>query len=240
MTDEKFVFNQDVRERSKMKTGAMHKKNGCKSKKCTLPSDYLSTKEKKKLNGPVSSISMNKPYYDWRSFTSLNPEVQAEYLNGLITNYGARAKDLAEMFGIGYSTFWKKMHDQNLSVKLDTKHIKRTKKMDDRWLDFITNPEFANLPKKKEKPMPKKSDEEILKERFGIEFKEEKVKEETKVANKQAFEGVTKLNIAMTASKEAILNVIASSLGDDSEYIASLDFRKIETLPKGLEAQYTT
>ena len=50
MTDAEYVFQQDVKERKKMKTGAMHRKCGSKSKKCTLPSDYLTPSQKKKLN----------------------------------------------------------------------------------------------------------------------------------------------------------------------------------------------
>ena len=39
MTDGAFCFQEDVRDRSIIKRGAVHKKNGSKSKKCTLPSD---------------------------------------------------------------------------------------------------------------------------------------------------------------------------------------------------------
>ena len=176
MTDERFVFQQDVKERSKMKTGAMHKKNGSKSKQCKFPSDYLSKKEKEKLSGPVISIKMDQPYYGWDEFIKLPQGLQIEYLNGLINNYGARQKDILEMFGINHTSAHKvfSAYDPPLIFKRG----RAAQVMDEKWLDFITKPGFVQTTKetKKEevkeevKEMPKKTDEQIIEEVFGIKF----------------------------------------------------------------------
>ena len=156
MTDERYVFNETVNERSKMKRGAAHKKNGSKTKRCTMPSDHLTAKEKKKLNGECRMIKMNRPYKDWKQFKKLSESVKYSYITGLIENYGARSCDICEMFGISYWT----LHDEFKSWSVPMKPFKKIKNMDMRWMDFITKPEEA------------KSDAEILKERFDISIEE--------------------------------------------------------------------
>lgn len=169
MTDERYVFNQDVAERSKMKTGAFHKKNGSKSKKCTLPSDHLTACQKKKLNGECKSINLGKPITNFHEFRSYPYSMQQEYLQNLITNYGARKIDICEMLGTQFGNFARyiKMH----GITLNFGKVARGKysKMDDRFLEFITRPENTE----EAESVPKKTDEEILKERFGIEPKKE-------------------------------------------------------------------
>lgn len=161
MTDERFVFNQDVLERSKMKTGARHKKNGCKSKKCTLPSDHLTPSQKKKLNGEVMTIKMNEPYRNWKQFKKLNMSLQAEYIRNLITNYGARSMDIASMFGIAPTTF------ATYCMHFDPpfNFNRGLRNQNPKWVQFISG-KIAEP-----KPEVKKSDEEILEEIFGIKQK---------------------------------------------------------------------
>jgi len=184
MTDERYVFNQDVAERSKMKTGAFHKKNGSKSKRCTLPSDHLTPAQKKKLSGPCFSINMNEPLHDWKKFRSLPKTMQVNYINGLVNNYGARQRDIADMFGVKPGTFSQyccaKFKSETLFKKGGT-----GKTMDERFLDFLTKPEKkedaevvqrteAQTVKEREfEPTQSKTDDEILKERFEIETRKE-------------------------------------------------------------------
>ena len=137
MTDESYVFNQTMHERAKSKTGAMHRKNGSRSKKCTLPSDHLTKKEREKMNGPVQSIKMNRPYNDWRQFRSLPESMQVEYLNNLITKYGARGCDIAQMFDISSSCLY-----ATCKGYVDKVYFPRGKhdKMTERFEDFLTSP----------------------------------------------------------------------------------------------------
>lgn len=170
MTDERYIFNETVNERSKMKRGAAHRKNGSKSKKCTMPSDHLTAKEKKKLNGECRMIKMNRPYKDWNQFKKLSESVKYSYISGLVEDYGARACDICEMFGISYQT----LYDEFKRWSIPTKPFKKKRNMDERWLDFITKPEVVEGIEK-----PKKTDAEILKERFDISIEEPAVKETT-------------------------------------------------------------
>lgn len=137
MTDERFVFTQDVRERSKMKTGAFHKKNGSKSKKCTLPSDYLTAKQKKKLNGECETLKLNEPFRDWKQFKKYAVSMKMAYLDNLVHNYGAKQKDVADMFGVTVNTVY--IHCKEIGFSFP-KGGYRTGEMDDRFLDFLTKP----------------------------------------------------------------------------------------------------
>lgn len=86
MKDEEFIFRQEVREKKRIGAGAFHKKNGSKSKKCTLPSDRLTRKEKEKLNGECKSWNL-KTFYSWDEFKSMPSDIQLEYVNSLINRY---------------------------------------------------------------------------------------------------------------------------------------------------------
>lgn len=86
MKDEEFIFRQEVREKKRIGAGAFHKKNGSKSKKCTLPSDRLTRKEKEKLNGECKSWNL-KAFYSWDEFKCMPSDIQLEYVNSLINRY---------------------------------------------------------------------------------------------------------------------------------------------------------
>ena len=160
MTDERFVFQQDVKERSKMKTGAFHKKNGCKSKKCTLPSDRLTASQKKKLNGECMSIKMNEPYHNWKDFKRLSIDMQRNYISNLVVEHHARSKDIAEMFNVSPTTFSQYCIKFNPRIKFNGGRV-----MDEKWLDFITKP----APKKAEKDIVSDSSETADELTIGID-----------------------------------------------------------------------
>ena len=99
MKDEEYVFYQDIKEKKSTARGAFHKKGGSKSKKCTLPHEYLSKKEIEKMNGPITTWSMNK-FYKYAEFKSMPADIQEAYLTTLIKKYrvgiGAIAKYVME------------------------------------------------------------------------------------------------------------------------------------------------
>ena len=136
MTDGEYTFKQTVKERSNLKRNAIYKKNGCKSKKCTLPSDRLSKKERDKMNGPVQSIMMSRPCNNWKQFRSLPETLQHEYIEGLIKNYEARACDIAQMFGVSYATIYAAFHK---NIKFPAGGA--AAKMSEKFMDFLTTPE---------------------------------------------------------------------------------------------------
>lgn len=241
MTDERFVFHQDVRERSKMKTGAYHKKNGAKSKKCTLPSDHLTASQKKKLNGECMIIKMNEPYHNWKAFKKLDTETQRTYISGLVVDHAARSKDIAEMFNISASTFSAYCTKFNPNIKFNGGRV-----MDENWLDFITKPT-------PQKAAPKRTDEEIIKDVFGIDFTAESetksepepeiveepapvendiLVEEPVVESKPAkkvsgYNSMINMNLNLKGTKEEIMDMLNAMFGDGCSYIVYLKVSNI-------------
>ena len=226
MTNERFIFEQDVRERSKMKTGAFHKKNGSKSKKCTMPSDHLTPTQRKKLSGECMSIKMNEPYYDWKSFKDLSTETQRNYILGLVVDHQARSKDVAEMLGVSANTFSAYCAKFNPRIKFIS-----GRNMDEKWLDFITKPDLiepakptpddiinllagADIIKKEEAPV----ENDISKPVEVAEKPEQKVE----VKKTTGYNSMVKMSLDLKGTKEEIMQMIDAILGADCSYIMSL------------------
>lgn len=96
-------FYDDLKERKAMKSGAFHKVNGAKSKKCTLPSDNLTPAQKRKLNGPVVQWNIKAPM-SWADLKSMPIALQKEHLSFVQTEFRAPYSTLAEdYFGIDRS-----------------------------------------------------------------------------------------------------------------------------------------
>lgn len=79
--------------------GARHKRNGSKSKKCTMPSDFMTKAQLQALNGPVTTILLNQPM-DWETFKGLSDTLQKTYLTNLKNTYNPNTAMLARMFGV--------------------------------------------------------------------------------------------------------------------------------------------
>lgn len=104
MTDERFVYNADLRDRKRTASGARAKKGGSKSRRCSLPSDTLTKAQKRALNSSVESIKLNQPM-SWARLRELTPSLQYLYLDHLVNDHKARRVDLVSMLGIAACTF---------------------------------------------------------------------------------------------------------------------------------------
>ena len=90
-------FDYDAMQKKRIARGASHMKCGSKSKKCTLPSDYLTDAQKRRLNGPVSTYKLDEPM-SWESFKAMPEDLQKKYILGLQENYGANDEMIGKMF----------------------------------------------------------------------------------------------------------------------------------------------
>ena len=91
-------FDYDAMQKKRIARGASHMKRGSKSKKCTLPSDYLTAAQKRRLNGPVSTYKLDEPM-NWESFKAMPEDLQKKYILGLQEMYQANDKMIAKLFG---------------------------------------------------------------------------------------------------------------------------------------------
>ena len=90
-------FDYDAMQKKRIARGASHMKRGSKSKKCTLPSDYLTAAQKRRLNGPVSTYKLDEPM-SLESFKAMPEDLQKQYILGLQENYGANDEMIGKMF----------------------------------------------------------------------------------------------------------------------------------------------
>jgi hypothetical protein len=104
LSDEEYTFRQDVKEKKSIGRGAFAKKNGSKSKKCTLPYEYLTKKEREKLNGEVISFNP-KAFYTYDEFKALPEEYQVKYVNSLLNRYNCSLVAISTyVFGMDRNT----------------------------------------------------------------------------------------------------------------------------------------
>lgn len=138
MTDERYTFVEDVREKKRTARGYYNKvRQGGRMK---LPYDYLTAKEKKNLNGEVTTYSMNERI-PWKQFKFMPVDIQREYIDKLIAN-GGGAMDICEYLNCGKGTFlaWRKANGVHFSAG------KRKDEDKKRWAAFI-QPEKQPEPK---------------------------------------------------------------------------------------------
>ena len=117
MKDETYTFIQTVRDRKATAHSARHKKNGSRSRKCTLPSDYLTPAEKKRRNSAVRTYTMNFPHTK-KELNKWPEDMQREYIKGIIDCYHPSNKDLGRMLGTGETTACTYVHKLGLSNKM--------------------------------------------------------------------------------------------------------------------------
>lgn len=99
MTDEKFLFVSDLREKKKTATGAYHKRTHCgKGGAVKFPSDYLTKKELKNMSGEVQAYRLNDPM-KWDEFKDMPVDLQVSYVKLLRERFDVPDGFIGEMMG---------------------------------------------------------------------------------------------------------------------------------------------
>ena len=111
MTD----FEYDNWQKKILAKNATKRKCGAKSKKCTLPSDYLTNKQICERNGKIVSFNLNAPM-TWSQYIALPDDIKKEYILTLRKKYNANQTVIAEMFGRAKSTTSNEMKRLNLRL----------------------------------------------------------------------------------------------------------------------------
>ena len=96
-------FDFDIMEKKRIAQGARARKCGSKSRKCTLPNDYLTAAQKKGLNGKVIAYNLSGPM-TYSKFRVMPDDLQKEYLLKLRNEMGASLTAIGEMMQCSYET----------------------------------------------------------------------------------------------------------------------------------------
>ena len=146
-------FDYDVMQKKRIARNAKYQKNGSKSKKCTLPSDYLTAKERKALNGEVKTYCLSKPM-KWDEFKAMPLNIQEEYILKLYEKYHVNMTDLGYLFARHARTIRAHFAENNLCEGLfkkggDTRSSERLehRKKFKKWCEGV-----VEVSQKEEKP----------------------------------------------------------------------------------------
>lgn len=100
MTDEKYTFVEDLREKKKTATGAYHKRTHCgKGGAVKFPSDFMTKKEIMAMNGEVKAYKLNDPM-TWAEFKKMPDDIRITYIKALREKFGANDSKISEMMGV--------------------------------------------------------------------------------------------------------------------------------------------
>lgn len=103
MNDIEFILKEDIKKKKQAGSGYRYKKNGSKSKKCSLPSDNLSKKELNKMNGECKVYNLSEKM-NYSNFCAMPFDLQVKYLEMLRDKFGASQTDIAKMMNVAPST----------------------------------------------------------------------------------------------------------------------------------------
>ena len=134
MTDAEFIMRSEARAHKANGRAVYSRASRGGSKYCSLPSDNMTKAQIKKMNGNVVTLQMNKPI-TWKQFKKYPKDLQKEYLENIVTNYGARNVDVAKMFELEKSHCSKRI--QEIAPGIFEGH--RRKQIDPRWEAFISS-----------------------------------------------------------------------------------------------------
>ena len=135
-------FDFDVMTKKRIARGAAARKCGSKSRRCTLPSDYLTDAQKKARNGKLSTYNLSKPM-TYEQFKLMPRDLQREYLLKLRNDMHASSRVIAQMFGCSDETVRVAIH--NLGINTGGKKMLMNFDQLTRWNNWLSG-DAANTP----------------------------------------------------------------------------------------------
>lgn len=135
-------FDFDVMTKKRIARGAAARKCGSKSRRCTLPSDYLTDAQKKARNGKMSTYNLSKTM-TYEQFKLMPRDLQREYLLKLRNDMHASSRVIAQMFGCSYETV--RVVIRNLGINTGGKKLYMNLDQLMRWNNWLSG-DAANTP----------------------------------------------------------------------------------------------
>lgn len=116
-------------------------------KGCTLPSDYMTTREKNLKNGEVKTMQMNQPM-EWKEYRSLPEDLRREYFLNTTAKFGVGAREMALMFGVSPSAVFQ--FNRTHGIRAEKIH-RPSEAETEAFLEWATGSEPEEIP---EEPRP--------------------------------------------------------------------------------------
>lgn len=116
LPDEQWLMIKDSIDKKNVARSSRNKRSHCgKGGSVKFPSDYMTKKELKAMNGEVKTYHLNGPI-TWNEFKKLPDDIKIAYIKLLREKYAVPNKDLAEAMGVNSGSFGKKMRDLGLGL----------------------------------------------------------------------------------------------------------------------------
>lgn len=162
MTDEKYTFIEDVREKKRTATGAHHKRTHCgKGGAIRFPSDFKTKKELNAMNGEVKSYKLNDPM-SWAEFKAMPDDIKIAYITALRKKYNVSDTKIAAMLGVNQHS----LTDMTARLGIRSGRAGRAKWDADGWYAWVNGVPVAAKEEAEEAPVIEekleKCDEEVL------------------------------------------------------------------------------
>ena len=121
---EQRMFEQDSKEKKRVASNARHTRTHCgKGGSVKFPSDYMTAKERRAMNGKCETYRMNAPI-SWEEFKTWPDEHKITYIKLLRQKYNAPDTAIAEMMGV--SSYTISMCANKLGLSIGKNGRKRT------------------------------------------------------------------------------------------------------------------
>lgn len=105
LPDEQWVMIEDSINKKNIARSSHNKRTHCGSSGgVRLPSDYMTRKELKSMNGEVKTYKMHDPM-TWKEFRELPDDLKKEYIKYIRERFGAPNTAIAEAFGVSNTLF---------------------------------------------------------------------------------------------------------------------------------------
>ena len=114
MSEVERMLRQEQAEQKRIARGSKCKKNGSKSKHCSLPSDNLSRKEKAALSGPVTIY--DGTIVPWETFVSMPTDEKTAFINRMQYLYKMDMFMLSSAWGLDMSYLVKRFSEFGIKL----------------------------------------------------------------------------------------------------------------------------
>lgn len=105
LPDEQWDMIEDSISKKRTAQSARHRRTHCgKGGSVKFPSDYMTKKELKAMNGECKSYRLNDPMM-WEEFKQLPDDIKTMYIKGIREKYDIPDKYLADAMGVDSSAF---------------------------------------------------------------------------------------------------------------------------------------
>ncbi len=127
-------FEYDCWKKKQLARQAKYRKGN--RRKCSLSTDNMTHKQWKERCGSVVSVNLNKPVA-WDEFKKLSKQTKEEYVKGLVNTHGASMREVAEMFGVSYTTMYRHFKEIDMDMPRATSGPKKPGQKE-KWQMFLS------------------------------------------------------------------------------------------------------